>query len=62
MPQKVKSMRLTPRQLIKHHMLYPDQPITDQDIENLVLDIPVIGYLGQNEQASSNEADKYSHK
>ena len=30
---------LTPRELIHYHINNPDQPILDEDIENLVLDI-----------------------
>ena len=29
---------LTPRELIHYHINNPDQPILDEDIENLVLD------------------------
>jgi len=30
--------RFTPRELIKYHMEHPDVPITDEHIENLILD------------------------
>jgi len=31
---------LTPRELIRYHIDNPDEPIKDEDIENLVLHIP----------------------
>ena len=34
---------LTPRELIKYHIEHPEVPITDKDIENLVLnDFPAL--------------------
>jgi len=32
--------------------LYPDLPITDKNIENLILDIQAVGHLRQKEQPS----------
>lgn len=29
---------LTPHQLFNHHLLHPDEPITDEDIRNLKID------------------------
>jgi hypothetical protein len=37
-PQNNKAIRFTPRELIKFHIEHPEVPITDKDIENLVLD------------------------
>jgi hypothetical protein len=34
--------RFTPRELIKYHIEHPEVPITDKDIENLVLDFPSV--------------------
>ena len=36
--QNDKIIQFTPRQLIKYHMEHPEISITDQDIENLILD------------------------
>lgn len=33
-----KKASLTPRELIKYHIENPGEPITDEDIQNLVLD------------------------
>lgn len=30
-------VRFTPRQLINHHIQFPEQPITNEHIENLIL-------------------------
>ncbi len=32
----------TPRQLINHHIKFPEDPITDSDIENLILGISAV--------------------
>ena len=40
---------LTPRELIYYHMNNPDEPISDEDMENLVL-ITNINTLHQNEK------------
>jgi hypothetical protein len=37
-PQNNSTIRFTPRELIKYHIEHPEIPITDKDIENLVLD------------------------
>ena len=37
-PQSNTSMRFTPRELIRYHIEHPEVPITDIDIENLILD------------------------
>ena len=39
--QNDKTLRFTPRELIKYHMEHPEISITDQDIENLILDYQV---------------------
>jgi hypothetical protein len=38
-----KKPSLTPRELIKHHIENPDDPITDEDIQNLNLEYEISG-------------------
>ncbi len=45
-------MRFTPRQLIKYHMEHPEIPITDDDIANLILDVPIVRDLRSTHQLS----------
>lgn len=34
--------RFTPRDLINLHMMYPEKPITEEDIENLALGVSAV--------------------
>jgi len=36
--QQKSTISFTPRELIRYHMEHPDIPITDEHIENLILD------------------------
>ena len=58
--QNSKASRFTPRELIKYHIEHPDVPITDKDIENLILDFPVADNQGEEYQSfNQNNSNNY---
>ena len=52
--QNDKILRFTPRQLIRYHIEHPEIPITDNDIENLVLDYQVSTFNDADIDSNSN--------
>jgi hypothetical protein len=50
-----RASRFTPRELIKYHIEHPDIPITDKDIENLVIELPKASNLNKEYQVLKEE-------
>ena len=54
--------RFTPRELIKYHIEHPEIPITDKDIENLVLDFSFVSNMRERYQSyKSGNSSNYSN-
>src|SRR4051812_43042526 len=56
-PQNDRTCKFTPRELIKYHIEHPEVPITDKDIENLVIDLPIASSLNEEYQAVKKGSD-----
>jgi hypothetical protein len=58
--QNNKASRFTPRELIKYHIEHPEIPITDKDIENLVLDFSSVSNQSEEYQSfNKNNGNNY---
>jgi hypothetical protein len=54
--------KFTPRELIRYHIEHPEIPITDKDIENLVLDFPIVSDKGEGYQSfNKNNNNNFSN-
>lgn len=51
----------TPRDLINFHMLFPEKPITDDHIKNLVLGVPAVdtSFLADDMDEDKRESTAY---
>ena len=54
-PQNNRTSKFTPRELIKYHIEHPEIPITDKDIENLVINNSADSSLREEYQVLNKE-------